>query len=144
MAKLPACPVCGEKMENGFVYVSGSRGANICWLREKPTFWHVPKNRTTLLKFNLSSSIDESVAEAYRCLKCNMILFSYRDEPRFSEEKLAGKSKETYTKLLNYYTSFRSNPRQFLENKLKNLSKKGLSLEEAIKELAIKEKIIEE
>ena len=49
---------------------------------------------------------------------------------------------DLYNQLLRFYSTLSSVPRRLLENKIEDLMKKGLDREEAIKELAIKEKII--
>jgi len=49
-----------------------------------------------------------------------------------------------YEKLLQYYGLIRSNPKQLLEIKITSTRKQGLTREEAIKHLALKEKIIDE
>jgi len=49
-----------------------------------------------------------------------------------------------YRSLLRYYSFIYGSPRTFLENKIESLTKKGLNRDESIKQLAIKEKIIEE
>jgi len=58
--------------------------------------------------------------------------------------QLTEESKFIYKQLLHSYGMLRSNPRQLLEMKIKSLRKKGISREEVIKQLAVKEKIIEE
>jgi hypothetical protein len=53
-------------------------------------------------------------------------------------------SQHLYDQLLGFYSTKSSQPKHFLEYRIENLTMQGLTREEAIKKLAIKEKIIEE
>jgi len=65
------------------------------------------------------------------------------DKIRKKKEELANDPNYLHEQLLRHYSIISTQPRRFLEYKIENLRKKGLTKEEAIKRLAVKEKIIE-
>jgi len=141
MATIMKCPKCAEEMEEELVFLSSPGSSFLCWSKETPTFWHIPKEREILLRLMVRYS-EENVRKAYKCPKCHMVCFEY---PAVKEPKveLPDKPKTLYEQLLYKYANFYGGGRLVLESKIKSLVKQGLSREEAIRKLAEKEKLIE-
>jgi len=87
MPKLPEnCPICGEKMEKGYVVCPES---GVLWSKEKE--WLALKSRKAMRikdaeiivgrRFRAIWNVnDMSQSEAYKCPNCKIVLFSYGEE----------------------------------------------------------------
>lgn len=87
------------------------------------------------LGFHIPPTMDDALYELKKEMK--------KAEPAKKEIKMSEKTGELYEQLLYVYTSIRGGGRQVLENEIKSLMKQGLSREEAIYNLADKERLIE-
>ena len=64
------CPLCGSKMEKGFIGVW--RG--IFWSDKKRTVvWKLPFGEDMIFR----ASLKNPMIEAYRCKKCKLVIFRY-------------------------------------------------------------------
>ena len=77
LSKLPKdCPVCGAKMEKGYV----SASPDVYW-SEKRVTWRFWRTRwEPLLGGRFAKWIQPVNAEAYRCPNCKVVLFSYDEK----------------------------------------------------------------
>jgi len=63
------CPICGEKMERGYVY----HGGGIFWSKEKQKWFPrlEPIQRVRFVGY-------PHFLEGYRCSNCKIVIFSYK------------------------------------------------------------------
>jgi len=74
MEKIIKCPNCGEPMEKGFIATW-----YMFWTGKKQeVFWKAPPREDVVVKPGVFHIFDSS-REAYRCRKCELVLFNYRD-----------------------------------------------------------------
>lgn len=67
---IEVCPVCGSKMEKGFIGVW--RG--IFWSDKKRTVvWKLPFGKDIIVRADWTAAH----LEAYRCKKCKLVIFKY-------------------------------------------------------------------
>ncbi len=96
MSKLPEiCPICGEKMEKGYVFLTGlsvRQKNSLNWSKEKPTIkhkilWSHPKDYSKLLHYDADfSSLEKNcLSEAQRCPNCKVVLFGYGEEKQIEQ-----------------------------------------------------------
>ncbi len=69
MSKLPEnCPICGKRMEKGYIY----HGAGIYWTDKKQR-WLPQVERIQGVRFVGAAHF----LEGYRCIDCKIVLFDY-------------------------------------------------------------------
>ena len=129
---LENCPICHDKMVKGYVQTLSSA---IFWSKRKEKLRvHLDAEAIAGSRANiLVANVD-----AVRCLECNIVVFS-------CDKKYTSYAIELshYDKLLRHYSIYRTNPRTLLESEIKSLMIAGMKREEAIRQLAIKERIVE-
>jgi predicted RNA-binding Zn-ribbon protein involved in translation (DUF1610 family) len=69
-AVIEVCPLCGSKMEKGFIGVS----REIFWSDKKRTIvWKLPFGNDVIVRADWTAAM----REAYRCENCKLVIFRY-------------------------------------------------------------------
>ncbi len=132
---LRECPICGSRMDGGSVIVGGQKsgtsgGSEVFWID------HV----TGSLEFAVMvQRFPITIASAYRCQNCKVILLGYEKDEQTEDER-AKKDKEFHEYLLSIYKHFYGGGEHALEEKLEAFMKQGLSTEEIMRKIIQKEK----
>jgi hypothetical protein len=75
---IEVCPLCGSKMEKGFIGV----WQGIYWSKEKHrAIWKLPFGDDMI--YRVSSK--NPMIEAYRCKKCKLVVFRYGETDKPAE-----------------------------------------------------------
>jgi len=141
-------------MEEGSVFLQSGGYSGLWWSKEEiGGYWSTaflprPPNRGVQLLMRSGTVRHQKnwLRNGLICVDCRIILFNYGIEyvPKIDTPDIEPIKASPYEQLLHHYSVISSQPRNYLENEINNFVKEGLSREEAIKQLAIKEKIIEE
>ena len=155
--KLPEnCPICGTKMEIGYLRaISGGGASAVFWRTPDLGRWRGGGKR---LNYGFFSADFRGV----RCKRCKIIILGYSEDMKkidtdkehwlvyeIRKEKhdfeIRKGKHDFYEELLNLYQLFytgRSKSKQVLEHKIKSIMKRGYNREEAIYKLAEEENLI--
>jgi hypothetical protein len=77
------CPICGKKMEEGYVFACGSKSGYLCCSEEEPhSYWYpMPRKSDILLLVSfLHRDKEHWVRKGLRCQSCKSVLFFYSRE----------------------------------------------------------------
>jgi len=123
------CPICGSKMENGSIIVGGNKSQPN---GNSEVFW--ADQVTGSLEFAVwMQRFPITIADAYRCQNCKMIMLPY-------EKGEGAEAKGQHEQMLLMYKYFYGGGAHILEQKIEDLRKQGMSLEEAVRKLVQQEK----
>src|SRR4030042_848977 len=80
-AAMEACPVCGSEMEKGYI-----ASKMISWSNKKISNWSLKGLFGGEIILSRGYPYPIANTEAYRCKKCKMVIFKYRESGNTDED----------------------------------------------------------